>query len=614
MPPANFSPNQQEIWERAQAAFQARDVAGAERLAEALPKSAEVLAFLGRVQAITGRLKLAADNFHKALTLDPQNAQVLAALFSLYSKQNALEPAIAIAKKQTSLQPQETTVWANLCDVLLRAGRFQEALDALNGALNSGANVADIRYLLGIAYFQMHRLDEARDQLRIAVDLAPERAEFWEMLGRLYVEMRNASAAHCFEKAAEVTPPGLAREMLRQKASKFGFETLEQAESWARQVIEKNPDKPGGYGLLSLIQQQSGKFDDAAKSLEKVIETDPETANSYFSLVNCRKFTKSDQSLFDRINAMLLRPGLALQDRMTLLFARGKALNDLGEYQQGLETFRKANQLAAEFYNASFDRNLLSTTVDHLIKIFTRDRLEQAAGLASELPVLVTGMMRSGTTLADRILSAHPQVSAAGELRYWRERIGDVRTFEIDPSILAQFGHEYLQILSKLGPGAKRVTDKNPANRRYLGHFMLAFPKGRIVHMRRHPVDNCLSLFMTPMGDPSPYMFDLDDLVFAYREFDRLMHHWKAVLPPDRFLEVSYENLVANTETEARRIVEFCGLPWDDACLRPEENRQEIRTASLWQARQPVYISSLDRWRRYEPWLGALRELLPPAE
>ena len=128
--------------------------------------------------------------------------------------------------------------------------------------------------------------------------------------------------------------------------------------------------------------------------------------------------------------------------------------------------------------------------------------------------------------------------------------------------------------------------------------------------MRRHPVDNCLSIFMTPLSDPHPYSFDLDDLVYAYREYQRLMDHWRSLLPPDRFLEVDYEKLVSNTEAEARRIVEFCGLPWDDACLRPEENNQEIRTASVWQARQPVYKSSLERWRRYEPWLGPLRKLL----
>lgn len=614
MPPADPNPNDQAVWGQAKEAFRAKDAAEAERLASTLPESAEVLAFVGRVQALTGRLKLATDTFNRALSLEPENTQVLAALFSLHSKQNELEPAIAVARKQAKLQPQDTNAWANLCDVLLRAAKFQEALDIFTGALTSGAREADIRYFLGITYLQMKRLDEARDELRSAVELAPERPEFWETLGRVYVGMCNASAAHCFEQAAEVSPPGLSKELLRQRATKFGFDTLDQAESWTRQVIERNPDNPGGYGLLSLIQQLSGQFDGAAKSLEKVIEIEPQTAHPYLSLVNCRKITQADQTLVAQIDAMLQKPGCGLQDQMVLLFARGKIHNDLGEYRQGLETFRKANRLAAEFHKANFDRDLLSATIDHLIRTFTQDRLAQTAGSESELPVLITGMMRSGTTLAERILSAHPQVIAAGELRFWQDKVGDVRTFDVDPTRAAQFGNEYLQLLAKIGHGATRVTDKNPANRRYLGHFTLAFPKGRIIHIRRHPVDNCLSVFMTPTGDPTPYVFDLDDLAFAYREYERLMDHWRAVLPPDRFLEVGYENLVTNTEAEARRIVKFCGLPWHDACLHPEENKQEIRTASLWQARQPVYNSSVERWRRYEPWLGPLRELHPAKE
>jgi tetratricopeptide (TPR) repeat protein len=610
MPPTDQNPYDQQVWEQAKAAFLAKDAAEAERLASTLPKSAEVLAFLGRIQAITGRLKMATESFNMALSLKPESKTILGALFSLHSKLNELEPAITVAKKLTQLQPQDSDAWANLCDVLVQAGRFQEAVDTFTGALTSGADVADIRFFLGVSYLKMRRLEEARDQLRIAVELAPTRPRFWEVFGHIYVEMYNTSAAYCFERAAEVAPPGLYKDGLRQKSTKFGFDSPEQAESWLKQVIERNPNDPGGYGLLSVIQQQAGKFGDAAKSLEKVIELDPDTANSYLGLVNCRKMTEADQPLIAQIEVLLQKPSRSLQDQLALLFARGKVYNDLGQYQEGLETFRKANRLAAEFYQANFDREKHSARVDHLIQTFTRERFENAKGSDSELPVLIVGMMRSGTTLSDRVLSAHPQVVTAGELRFWLERVGETPTAEPDTQRIAQFGEEYLQLLSRFGPDATRITNKNPANLWFLGTFLLAFPKGRIIHMRRHPVDNCLSIFMTPLGDPAPFVFDLDDLVFAYREYERLMAHWREVLPPERFMEVNYEELVSNTEAQARRMVEFCGLPWDDACLHPEENDQEIRTASLWQARQPVYSSSLERWRRYEPWLGSLRKLL----
>jgi Sulfotransferase family len=141
----------------------------------------------------------------------------------------------------------------------------------------------------------------------------------------------------------------------------------------------------------------------------------------------------------------------------------------------------------------------------------------------------------------------------------------------------------------------------------------LALPRARFIHCRRHPVDTCLSIFFESFGAVEGYASDRGDLVFAYRQYERLMDHWRRVLPPGRFTEVRYETLVANREAETRRLVEFCGLDWDDACLAPERNARVVKTASMWQARQPVYATSVERWRRYEPWLGDLRELAPEA-
>jgi Sulfotransferase family len=168
----------------------------------------------------------------------------------------------------------------------------------------------------------------------------------------------------------------------------------------------------------------------------------------------------------------------------------------------------------------------------------------------------------------------------------------------------------YLALLRKIGPSATMVTDKLPSNYLRLGLIRLLLPNARIVHCRRDPVDTCLSIYSTLFSSRMDFAGSKADLVFCYRQYVRLMDHWRAILPSERFLEVEYERLIADREVETRRLIAFTGLDWDDACLRPERNDRAVTTASTWQARQPVYGSSVERWRRYEPWLGELRELL----
>ncbi len=181
----------------------------------------------------------------------------------------------------------------------------------------------------------------------------------------------------------------------------------------------------------------------------------------------------------------------------------------------------------------------------------------------------------------------------------------------LDAAALWKAADEYLAVLRAAGANALRITDKQPPNFELLWLIRLAFPEARIIHCRRNPVDTCLSIYFSYFGSQQDYAFDRGDLVFQYRQYERLMEHWRRVLPQDRFIEVEYETLIADREAETRRLVAFLGLDWDDACLAPERNPRPIKTASVWQARQPVYTTSLERWRRYEPWLQELRELLP---
>jgi hypothetical protein len=262
------------------------------------------------------------------------------------------------------------------------------------------------------------------------------------------------------------------------------------------------------------------------------------------------------------------------------------------------------------------DRRRHAGNVDRLISTFTPDFFARRAALgsASELPVFIVGMIRSGTTLAEQIVSSHPAVGAGGELRFWGDRgaqIAEVQTGALEDDAAGKLAATYCRLLTAIAPGASRVTDKMPTNFLLLGMIHLILPRARVIHCRRHPVDNLLSMYFTPYTRSPDYAHGRGNLVFYYQQYVRLVAHWRAVLPRDRFLDVDYEDVVADREGAARRIVDFCGLPWDSACLHPERNTRPIATPSLWQARQPVYRTSVARWRHYERWLGEFRRLLP---
>jgi hypothetical protein len=244
-----------------------------------------------------------------------------------------------------------------------------------------------------------------------------------------------------------------------------------------------------------------------------------------------------------------------------------------------------------------------------------KDWLDRAArdACSSDRPVFIVGMPRSGTTLAEQILASHPEVFGAGELPFWNSAAGVYARArdggEDEGGVLNRLAQEYLSLLATLSPRTRRVVDKMPANFLYLGLIHAVFPQAKIIHLWRHPIDTCLSIYFQNFGAAHPYANDLTDLAHYYNEYVRLMDHWRRTLPTDAILTVSYEALVDDAETWARRMVDFIALPWDPACLEFHRNGRTVNTFSKWQARQRISKASVDRWRRYESFIGPLRHL-----
>ena len=308
---------------------------------------------------------------------------------------------------------------------------------------------------------------------------------------------------------------------------------------------------------------------------------------------------------------------LPMEDRRDLHFALGKAYADLDQRERSFHHLLEGNALKRREF--VYDEAETLGFLDRIRTVFTAELMHSKRGLgdASMVPIFIVGMPRSGTTLVEQILASHPKVFGAGELKEFSKAAtslgmsnGALSFPEVVPALsaeqLRQLGTSYLDGVAAAAPKAERITDKMPANFSFVGLIHLALPNARIIHMRRDPIDTCLSCFSQLFAGDVPYCYNLGELGRYYRAYQTLMEHWRRVLPAGLMLEVEYEKVVADIEGQARQTVAYCGLEWDDACLDFYKTQRPIRTASATQVRQPIYRTSVGRWKPYQHLLQPL--------
>jgi hypothetical protein len=405
--------------------------------------------------------------------------------------------------------------------------------------------------------------------------------------------------------------------MLGMKEGEKDGGDLAEAEALIRQALKINKTSAKAFNNLGVILIRRGNPAEAAESYSKAIELKPEESLTYRNYVMCRKFATGDQALESRLVSLLARAKTD-EDRINLHHALGKIYDDSGRYDDSFHNYLLGNRLERAGFQYHWMHN--SSYIDRLIGAFPvgYDRTQSWAGADSELPVFVLGMPRSGTTLIEQIISSHPLVFGAGELNGLEEIArGFKPRFNVSyPEGLSSLGagdlkssaDYYLKFLRGFSGDALRITDKMPHNFIHLGLISLLFLNPRVIHCRRDPLDTCLSIFFQRFSFKGhPYSYDLEELGHYYYDYERLMAHWRGVLPLGMMLEVQYEEVLERPEEMSRRLIDFCGLEWDDRCLRFYENDRKVRTSSAWQVRQPLYKTSKERWRNYENHLAPLK-------
>jgi tetratricopeptide (TPR) repeat protein len=547
---------------------------------------------------------------------------------------------------------------------LLKAGRPGDAVVPLREAAKWLPGNAAILHDLGLACLECGRISEAIDALRACVTIDPGFQDSYLKLGIALEAGGTADdALAAYQKAAEPKPlpeatyraaslldnhgqASQASEMFRRAAADAPKTTLGrlamarallvenrdgEAEKVLRKVLETERNNPVALELLANTLADAGRFGDARRYFLRAIEQAPWLAGCYYDVVRCGRIGPDDSpQLVARMRAALESSALDPAQQVRVHLALGKVADDLGNYEEAMRHFDAAEAVRNGIVR--FDLARFEARVDRLIAHFTPERFARANEPVNDdpTPILILGLPRSGTTLVEQILSAHPDVSGAGELSYWNERGSEweqAATPEAKAELQSSSAKNYVQLLESVvteaerrkageapgarrgAAGAKRVTDKMPLNFQWAGLIHLALPRATIVHCRRSPLDTALSIHQTHFNPRLLFPTGGAPLVGFIRAYQRLCAHWSRVLPPGRFIEIDYENLVDEPQPAIRRILDAAALDWNDSCLFPERNARAVKTPSKWQARQPIYRHAIGRWNSYENFLGPLASL-----
>ncbi|MHB8635398.1 MAG: tetratricopeptide repeat-containing sulfotransferase family protein [Fimbriimonadaceae bacterium] len=549
----------------------------------------------------------------EAVGIDPQSVPALKLLATLYWQRKDIDKATETSRKLVELRPDDPQVLNSLALCYVAQGNSREAAELLERACTLQPDAAQFVHNLARVYQGAGRSDAAVEAYLRVIDLDPGNGDALASVGQLLLLRGDPAAIRFLERAAEVCPTTPVGRLAGAQAVFFSEGSLDRALGLADAAVSAAPDVAAGHTLRGMILQQQGEFDEAAAAFERAISLAPADATTYWHLAQGKRFTQADRPLVEAMGTQVNHFAGPPDDARFLHFAMGKALDDLGAYHQAMHHYDLGNRIVAGMRPHRFDREAFAQMLWQNAEALGPEAPAVPAGSDTSLPIFIVGMFRSGTTLLEQILSSHPQVAAAGELGFWNERAG--RVFENTPPYLggddtAAIAEDYVTLLATYKGDAKFVTDKQPENFKWLGLIHAVLPNAHIFFCHRHPVDTCLSLYMTLFGKPPAYSCDPEDLVFVYRQHQALRDFWRSSLPRDRFMEIEYEELVRDRERVTRAALTFCGLPWNSACLHPEQNRRAVRTASRWQVRQPVYTTSIDRWRNYQDCLGAFAGLL----
>lgn len=587
-------------------------------------RQADLFKRRARVAVEAGRNEKAGALLTELCRREPRDAEAWFLLGAVHGQADRLAEAVECAQRAVALRPDWPEAHYNLGQAYMHQQRYKDAADCYREALRRRPDYAEAGNHLGYALLQCDRPAEAADGLRRVLDRHPDFAEAHSNLGAALLDLgHHDEAIDRFRVALRIRPdcPGarnhLARALIQQGHPEAALEVCEE-------TLRNDPADPEARIVKAGALDRLRRYREACELLRPLRESRTPRADAAVTFARLAHHVDRVDEAADWLEGLLQSAALAPQKQVSLHFALGRLYDRRREFDRAFPHFQSANE-HKRASQAPVEPDQWRREIDAIIAAFAADALARlpCAAEHSPVPVFIVGMPRSGTSLVEQILASHPAVFGAGE----RSEIGDlaerlprsVRPERPYPECIAHLGADALRDLARdhfaclrrLAPDAQRITDKMPHNFLRLGLIRLLFPGARIIHCVRDPRDTCLSCYFQRLNDAHPYAYDLEHLGIYYTQYRRLMAHWRRVLDPPMF-ELHYEALVERPEEWSRALVDFCGLPWDERCLRFYESKRVVTTISYDQVRHPIYRGSLGRWRHYERHLAPLLHALGP--
>lgn len=532
-----------------------------------------------------GRLKQAIEGYRQVLSVDPSRFTALNNLGMALHAVGQIEEALSCYQRVLEAKDNPLTR-NNLGNALRDLGRREEAVEQYRRTLELNAESAEAHSNLGVTLAELGRVGEAVPHLERAVALKPEAAN-------MHCNLGNARQAQA---------------------------QIDEAVSLYRKALELNSDYAEAHSNLATALVALGRHDEALLHFQRAVTLRPDLGAAQ------RQLAQLDPDAVDsaQITRLLNNARLPKNHRWELCFALAEVSRAKGNHDRAFSYYAEANRLKRT--TTRFDPSAHALQIDDLIRVFSQEFFESRTqfSLDSELPVLVIGFPRSGTSLVEQILASHPAICGGGELPYLpgiTRRLAAAASpngypdcmRRLDAKAARSLADLYLQKLKKSarrGETPERITDKLPQNYLCLGLVRLLLPRARIIHCRRDARDACLSVYFQSFTGSHPYAWDLKDIGSYYGQYHRLMKHWRSVVPSEQMLEVRYEDLVAEQEAVSRKLIDFVGLEWDPRCLEFYRVDRPVTSASHAGVRRPVYTDAVGRWRDYRKHLAPLIEAL----
>ncbi len=555
----------------------------------------------------------------RAVSLSPGNAEMLNNLGNTHARLGAFDQAWGHYTQALALNPAYAEARSNLASVLRSLGRYDEALLHAEQAIELNPRLADA-YLNAASILHARAANGAAlTRLDGLLAFAPGHVRALLLYAQILdAELRGAEALGLCHRAAGLAPAdGEVQLTLAKLLQSNGQSAAARLAAAKAASLLANPAE--ALGVQTALYLEAGEIEAALASSDAALRHDPKLAAAWLSRAELKHFARNDADI-PAMQKLLGAEGVqGFHDQVCLHFALGKAYLDHDDAARAFTHFEAGNRMKRS--ELKFDLAPTVAWMSAIAAAFPASRFAalDGAGAPADEAVFIIGMPRSGTSLIEQVLASHPEVFGAGELSSVQSLVTQVTAQRkkpfpefvdgLDAMQWRQLGEAYGRQLSARAT-ARRIIDKMPSNFFHAGLIHLALPNARIIHVRRDAADTCLSCYTKMFSAPQQFAYDLRELGSFHLAYQKLMAHWRAVLPASRFIEVDYEDFVADLEAQARRLLEFCGLEWDAACLRYAETKRVVRTASAAQVRRPLYHSSIGRAQRYRKYLAPLYDAL----